>query len=103
MCCPCPTPSQEQYTNNLVASRIGISSGGIFNLLSDGPTAQNVPVQAVTVNNASLEIISYNKFKWTHYFNGIYNYERSVSSTRNIESFLDEVAIWYDYLSHAMH
>ena len=55
--CPCSTLSQGKYAHNLAASRIENSSGDDFDLLSTGPAAQNVPAQAVIVDNIDAAII----------------------------------------------
>ena len=104
--CPCPTPSQVQCADNLAASRIQSLSGDGFDLLSTGPTAQNVPAQAVIVDNTDPGIIYHNESRWLHYSDSAGDYRRSVSygftkGTALSYSF-DGVAIWYDSVSHAI-
>ena len=103
---PCSTPSQVRCANNLGTSRIENSTGDGFDLLSAGPTAQNVPAQAVIVDNTDPAIIYHNKSQWVEYSDGIRDYRRSVSYTNIIGASLsysfDGEAIWYDCVSHAI-
>ena len=104
---PCSTLSQELYANSLAASRIENSSGDPFNLLSTGPVAQNVPSEAVTVDNSSPEIIYHTaKSGWVHELNSISSYNKSLSyapfTGSSLSYSFDGVAIWYDYQSHTI-
>ena len=104
--CPCSTPSQVYFANNLAASRIENLSGDGFDLLSAGPTAQNVPAQAVIVDNTDPAIIYNSKSLWLDFSDGIRDYRRSVSYTNtkgaSLSYSFDGDAIWYDYGSHAI-
>ena len=105
--CPCPTPSQVQYcADSLAASRIENSSGDAFDLLSAGPTAQNVPAQAVIVDNTDPAIIYHNPSQWLYDSDSPSDYRRSVSYTYTkgvaLSYSFDGVAIWYDSLSHVI-
>ena len=99
--------SQGKYAHNLAASRIENSSGDDFDLLSTGPTAQNVPAQAVIVDNVDPAIIYHNETYWSNFSYGRYDYGGSVSSTSTLGASLsfsfDGVAIWYDCVSHIIH
>ena len=79
--------------------------GDPFDLLSAGPAAQNVPSQAVIVDNSSPEII-YHTSSWGHSSNLEHYYNKTLSSVTIIGASLsysfDGVAIWYDYRSHTM-
>lgn len=66
--CPCSTLSQVQCANNLTTPRIENSSGDGFDLVSAGPNAQNVPAQAVIVDESDPSIIYHNKSQWFDYF-----------------------------------
>ena len=104
--CPCSTASQVHCANNLAASRIENLSGDGFDLLSAGPTAQNVPAQAVIVDNTDPAIIYNSKSLWLDFSDGIRDYRRSVSYTNtngaSLSYSFDGDAIWYDYGSHAI-
>jgi len=94
------------YANNLALSRIENSSGGGFDPLSAGPTAQDVPAQAVIVDNIDPAIIYHNESQWTKYSDGVHDYGSSASSTftpgASLSFSFDGVAIWYDWVSHAI-
>ena len=104
--CPCSTPSQVHCANNIPASRIEILSGAGFNLLSAGPTAQDVPAQAAIVDNTDPAIIYHDKSQWLESSDGVRDYRRSVSYTTaqgaSLSYSFDGVAIWYDCVSHAI-
>ena len=113
--CPCSTPSQVKYANNFTASRIENSSGNGFDLLSAGPTAQDVPPQAITVDNIDPTIVYHNQSLWLHrsYARsrgvsdyGLSDYGGSVSYTNTLGASLslsfDGVAIWYDCVPHTI-
>ena len=93
--------------NNLAIPRIENSPGDPFDLLSAGPAAQNVPPQAVTVDNSSPEITYHDQSQWVHEFNTLDYYGSSMSYTPSIGGSLsysfDGVAIWYDYPSHTSY
>ena len=106
----CSTPSQVQCANNLAASRIESSSGDGFDLLSAGPTAQDVPPQAVIVDNIDPTIKYHDQSLWLRYS---YSYSGDVSDYGGSLSYsetpgaslsfsFDGVAIWYDCVSHAI-
>ena len=103
---PRSTPSQVHSADNLAASRIENLSGDGFDLLSAGPTAQNVPAQAVIVDNTDPAVIYHNKSQWLDYSDGVRDYRRSVSCTRtngaSLSYSFDGDAIWYDCVSHAI-
>ena len=104
--CPCSTASQIHCAYNLAAFRIENLSGNGFDFLSAGPTAQNVPAQAVIVDNTDPAIIYHNKSLWFDYSDGLRDYRRSVSYTStngaSLSYSFDGVAIWYDFVSHAI-
>src|SRR5258706_11608279 len=105
--CPCPTPYQVKYANNLAASRIDNSSGDGFDLVSAGPTAQNVPAQAVIVDNIDPAVIyDHRESQWFDGSDGIGDYGRSVSSSltpgASLSYSFDGVAIWYECVSHTI-
>ena len=106
--CPCFTPSRVKYANNLAASRIENSSGDGFDLLSAGPTAQNVPAEAVIVDNIDSAITYHNQSQW-NFISGDYasnDYGESLSYTwapgTSLSFSFDGVAIWYDCVSHTI-
>ena len=98
--------SQGKYANNIACSRIENSSGGGFDLISTGPTAQSVPAQAVIVDNLDPAIVYNTDSMWSKYSDGVLDYGRSVSSTftpgASLNFSFDGVAIWYDCISHAI-
>ena len=100
------TLSQGKYANTPATSRIENSSGDGFDLLSAGPTAQDVPAQALIVDNIDPAIIYHNESQWLKYSNGVRDYGRSLSITwtpgASLSFSFDGVAIWYDYVSHAI-
>ena len=102
--CPCSTPSQVKCANNLAVSRIENASGDGFDLLSAGSTAQNVPAQAVIVDNIDPAILHHNESQWSKYSDGVLDYGRSVSFTStpgaSLSFSFDGVAIWYVWESH---
>ena len=102
--CPCSTPSQVKYANNIAASRIDNTSGDGFDLLTAGPTAQNVPAQAVIVDNIDSAIIYHNQSQWITDTVSIRDYGGSASYTStpgaSLSFSFDGVAIWYDCVSH---
>ena len=113
--CPCSTPSQVQCANNLAASRIENSSGGGFDLLSAGPIAQDVPPQAIIVDDIDPTIKYHNESLWLHrsYAHsrgvgdyGVSDYGGSMSETgtpgASLSFSFDGVAIWYDLVPHAI-
>ena len=104
--CGCPgLPSQIKYANNLAASRIDNTSGNGFDLLTSGPGAQNVPAQAVIVDNTDSAIIYHNQSQWL-VTNGVgvgdYGGSASYTSTpgASLSFSFDGVAIWYDCVSY---
>ena len=104
--CPCSTPSQVKYANNFTASRIENSSGNGFDLLSAGPTAQNVPAPAVTVDNIDPAITYHNQSQWSFPDDAIDYYGGSASFTStpgaSLSLTFDGVAIWCDCVLHAI-
>ena len=91
-------------SNDLSTPRIENPSGDPFDLLSAGPAAQNVPSQAVTVDNSSPDIIYYNHSQWIHSINTLADYGSSASFTTftggSLSYSFDGAAIWYDCLFH---
>ena len=75
-------------------------SGDPFDLLSAGPAAQNVPSQAITVDDSSPDIIYHNESQWIRESDALYYYNSGMSYTNITGSSLsysfDGVAIWYD-------
>jgi len=65
--------------------------------------AQNVPAQAVIVDNSSPEI-TYHTSSWEHDFDRLDYYYNGMLFTgaagSNLSYSFNGVAIWYDYLSH---
>ena len=98
-------PSQVQCADSLAASRIENSSGDAFDLLSAGPTAQNVPAQAAIVDNTDPAILYLNEDHWMEYPD-VRDYRGSASygftQGARLSYFFDGVAIWYDSVSHAI-
>ena len=107
-CRPCSTPFQVQCANDLAASRIETSSEDGFDPLSIGPTAQDVPAQAIIVDNIDQAIIYHNQSLWSVPSSAISvsDYGGSVSWTwtpgASLSLSFDGVAIWYDWISHAI-
>ncbi len=93
--------------NNPASSRIENSSGDGFDLLSAGPAAQNVPAQAVIVDNIDPAITYHNPSQWLG--SGaisVGDYGGSVSYTSTLDASLsfsfDGVAIWYECVPHVI-
>jgi len=83
----------------LTAARIENSYGGGFDILSTGPTATDVPVQAVVVDDTSSDIVFQNYSRWFHR-EDITCSGRTVSFSKgggtSLSYSFDGVAIWYD-------
>ena len=95
---PCSAPSQIHCANNLRGSRIENLSGDGFDIPNAGPTAQNVPAQAVIVDNTDPAIIYHNKSLWFDYSDTVRDYRNSLSLTRtkgaSLSYSFDGDAIW---------
>ena len=90
--------------NTIAASRIENLSGDGFDLLSAGQTAQNVPTQAVTVDNTDPAIYR-DRSQWSDFSDTAGDYGGTLSYTAGSGSLnysFDGVAIWYDCVSHTI-
>jgi hypothetical protein len=103
----CVVPSFPRIgADDLAASRIENQSGGGFNLLNAGPTAQNVPAQAAIVDNTNSEVIHQTKSRGMFNFVDFRTYRTSESFAsffgESLSYSFDGVAIWYDPVFHTI-
>ena len=103
MSSPYPTLSQELCSNRISAFRVENSSGNDFDLLQAGPTAANVPKEAITLDVNSPDIVFSNASMWSftdsvmYYGRGLW-YTFKTGASLNFS--FDGEAIWYDCVSY---